>query len=91
MSYAARYSALSSRTSSCYPAHGKDVKNSGGKLLSIRDEQNTPNKEWLLVFVSTYRSDLKIFRKDYVSPPRILKKQAKPSISLPITFQEWRN
>lgn len=66
--------------------YAKDVKNSGGKLLGIGDEQHTPNKEWLLAFLSTYRPDLKIFKKDYVAPPRILKQEAKPSISLPSDF-----
>ncbi len=50
------------------------------------DEQHTPNKEWLLAVLSTFRSDLVIFKKDYVAPPRVAKISAKPSINLPSDF-----
>ena len=66
--------------------YAKEVKNSGNKQLGIGLDQHTPNKEWLLAYLSTYRPELKIFKKDYVAPPRIIKQQAKPSISLPGDF-----
>ena len=40
----------------------------------------------LLAYLSTYKSDLKIFKKDYVAPPRVTKIEAKPMINLPSDF-----
>jgi hypothetical protein len=40
------------------------------------------------MLLSTYKADLKIFKKDYVAPPRVPKIDEKPSISLPSDFLE---
>ena len=58
----------------------KDFKTPGNKSIGIIDDQHTPNKEWLIAFLSTHRPDLKIFKKNYVAPPRVTKIAAKPSI-----------
>jgi hypothetical protein len=46
-----------------------NIKSPTGKTFGIGYDDHTPNKDWLVVILSTYRSDLKIFKKDYVAPP----------------------
>jgi hypothetical protein len=68
--------------------YSKQIKIPNGKTLGIGDDDHTPDKEWLLMLLSTYKADLKIFKKDYVAPPRVPKIDEKPSISLPSDFLE---
>ena len=39
-----------------------------------------------MAVLSTYSPDLKIFKKDYVAPPRVLKAEDTPNIALPSDF-----
>jgi hypothetical protein len=64
----------------------KEINTPNSKKFGMFDEQHTPNKEWLLAVLSTFRPDLKIFKKDYVAPPRVAKISAKPTINLPSDF-----
>jgi hypothetical protein len=63
-----------------------NLKSPTGKSFGIGYEDHTPNKDWLVVILSTYRADLKIFKKDYVAPPRVVKAEDKPNIALPSDF-----
>ena len=63
-----------------------NIKSPTGKTFGIGYDDHTPNKDWLVVILSTYRSDLKIFKKDYVAPPRVVKSEDKPNIALPSDF-----
>ena len=65
--------------------YAKEIKPANNLPLGI-DKEHTPNKEWLLALLSTHKSDLHIFRKDYVAPARVPKLAAKPSINLPSDF-----
>ena len=65
--------------------YAKEIKPANNLPLGI-DKEHTPNKEWLLALLSTHKSDLYIFRKDYVAPARVPKLAAKPSINLPSDF-----
>lgn len=56
-----------------------------GKPLGI-DENHTPDKAWLLVYLSTYAGGLDIFKKSYVAPPRQEKFVAKIKVDLPEDF-----
>jgi hypothetical protein len=62
------------------------IKSPTGKTFGIGIDDHTPNKDWLVVILSTYKPDLKIFRKDYVAPPRVVKAEDKPNIALPSDF-----
>jgi hypothetical protein len=66
--------------------YARQIKIPGNKSLGIGDDDHTPDKEWLLMLLSTHKPDLKIFKKDYVAPPRVPKIDEKPSISLPSDF-----
>lgn len=66
--------------------YAKQIQTPGNLSLGFHDIDHTPNKEWLLALLSTFRSDLVIFKKDYLAPPRIAKISAKPSIALPADF-----
>ena len=65
--------------------YAKEIKPANNLPLGI-DKEHTPNKEWLLALLSTHKSDLQIFKKDYVAPARVPKLAAKPSINLPSDF-----
>ena len=65
--------------------YAKEIKPANNLPLGI-DKEHTPNKEWLLALLSTHKSDLHIFKKDYVAPARVPKLAAKPSINLPSDF-----
>ena len=65
--------------------YAKEIKPANNLPLGI-DKEHTPNKEWLLALLSTHKSDLHIFKKDYVAPARVPKLAAKPSINLPTDF-----
>jgi hypothetical protein len=56
------------------------------KPLGLDDPDHLPDKAWLVALLSTFKPDLKIFKKSYVPPPRVLKADAKPTISLPSDF-----
>ena len=66
--------------------YAKEIKTPGSKKLGMFDEQHTPNKEWLLALLSTFKPEIPIFKKDYVAPPRVPKISAKPTINLPSDF-----
>ena len=68
--------------------YANQIKTPNGKSLGIGDEDHTPDKDWLLKVLSTYKPELKIFAKDYVAPPRVVKIDSKPSIALPSDFLE---
>lgn len=68
--------------------YANQIRTPNGKPLGIGSDDHTPDKDWLLALLSTHRPDLKIFKKDYVPPPRVVKIDAKPSISLPSDFLE---
>ena len=64
----------------------KEIKTPNNLSLGFHDIDHTPNKEWLLALLSTFRPEIAIFKKDYLAPPRIPKLSAKPSIALPADF-----
>ena len=64
----------------------KDIKTPNNKPLGITDKDHTLDKEWLMALLSTHRPELKIFKKNYVAPPRVPKLAARPSINLPDGF-----
>jgi hypothetical protein len=53
--------------------YARQIKTPGNKPLAIGVDDHTPDKAWLIVLLSTYKADLKIFKKDYVAPPKIPK------------------
>ena len=50
------------------------------------DEKHVPDKRWLLDFVSTYKPDDEIFRKNYIPPPKETKLSELKTIELPASF-----
>jgi hypothetical protein len=68
--------------------YANQIKTPNNKPLAIGYDDHTPDKEWLIMLLSTYKPDLKIFKKDYVAPPKIPKIDQKPSIALPSDFLE---
>ena len=62
------------------------LKTPTGKTFGIGIDDHTPNKDWLVAVLSTYSPDLKIFKKDYVAPSRVLKADDTPNIALPSDF-----
>jgi len=62
------------------------LKTPTGKTFGIGIDDHTPSKDWLVAVLSTYSPDLKIFKKDYVAPPRVLKAEDTPNIALPSDF-----
>jgi hypothetical protein len=50
--------------------YAKEYAQRVNKSLGINDT-HTPDKAWLVAFLSTYVPDCKIFKKDYVAPPRV--------------------
>jgi hypothetical protein len=50
------------------------------------DEKHTPDKAWLLTFLSTYMPGLDIFKKSYVAPPRQEKFVSNVKVELPDDF-----
>ena len=65
--------------------HVQNAANNRGKPTGI-DEKHTPNKSWLLKFLSTYMPGLDIFKKSYVAPPRIEKIASNIKVELPEDF-----
>ena len=53
--------------------YAKTIKIPNNKPLGIGDDDHTPDKEWLLMLLSTHKPDLKIFKKDYVAHPKVPK------------------
>ncbi len=50
------------------------------------DEKHTPEKAWLLAFLSTFMPGLDIFKKSNVAPPRQEKFVANVKVELPDDF-----
>jgi hypothetical protein len=68
--------------------YANQIKTPNNKPLAIGSDDHTPDKEWLIMLLSTYKPDLKIFKKDYVAPPKIPNINQKPLIALPSDFLE---
>ena len=50
------------------------------------DEKNVPDKRWLLDFVSTFKPDDEIFRKNYIPPAKETKLSELKTIEMPASF-----
>lgn len=55
-------------------------------LYSGVDDVHLPDKAWLLTFISTYRPDDEIFKKEYLPPVKETKLSELQTISLPASF-----
>ena len=64
----------------------KDIKCPDNKQLGIFEKGHSPDKQWLLALLSTHKETLRIFSKSYVPPPRNVKIDEKPIVSLPDDF-----
>jgi hypothetical protein len=49
-------------------------------------EEHTPDKKWLLDFISTHISDSDIFKKGYLPPPKESSIHVAPKLELPVDF-----